>query len=221
MTPTAPTRVLVADERPLVRDLLGQAIGRDAEFEVSVLDGSRDTTLAALKSCGGSAVVLFGAEAVDVSVSVFVESVLLACPWASVLVFVDEGDDRSILSALEAGAAGFVTEGTPLEELKERIRAAAARQTVFPAEFTKRLLDELQAKRRSSMKRSQDRPQLTDREQEILQLLTRGLGNAQIASELGVSPNTVKNHLYSIYRKLGVTSRGQAFATAARLGIAV
>jgi DNA-binding NarL/FixJ family response regulator len=213
--------VLVSDERPLVRDLLGQAIGRDAEFEVAVLDGSRDKVLGALKNCGGSAVVLFGAEAVDAPVGEFVQSILLACPWASVLVFVGEGDDRSVLSALEAGAAGFVTESTPLEELKERVRAAAARQTVFPAEFTKRLLAELQAKRRVAGKREDAKPQLTDREQEILQLLTRGLGNAEIASELGVSPNTVKNHLYSIYRKLGVTSRGQAFATAARLGIAV
>jgi len=65
------------------------------------------------------------------------------------------------------------------------------------------------------------KPQLTAREQEILKLLTKGLANGEIASTLGVSTNTVKNHLYSIYRKLGVNSRGQAFATATEMGLAV
>ena len=91
---------------------------------------------------------------------------------------------------------------------------------MLPAEFAQRLLAQLQTKRRREINRV-DRPQLTEREHEILALLTTGLGNAEIATELGVSPNTVKNHLYSIYRKLGVTSRGQAFATATKLGIAV
>ena len=108
----------------------------------------------------------------------------------------------------------------PLKDVKERIRAAAAHQTVLPAEFAQRILLGLHTRPRTQARRS-SRPQLTAREQEVLGLLTAGLGNAEIAAELGVSTNTVKNHLYSIYRKLGVTSRGQAFATAAELGLAV
>jgi DNA-binding NarL/FixJ family response regulator len=210
----------VVDERPLVRDLLGQALAGSSEFDVAVIGGSRDKAVHALKGAKPATVAIIAAAAIDTPVDRFIESLMLASPWVSVLVLVSDESDHAVLQALEAGALGFIADGTPLEEVKERVRAAAARQTVLPAEFAQRLLAQLQTKRRSEINRV-DRPQLTEREHEILALLTTGLGNAEIATELGVSPNTVKNHLYSIYRKLGVTSRGQAFATATKLGIAV
>lgn len=219
MTNTQPIRVIVADGRPLVRDLLGEGIARDHRFEVYAADGTLEGVLAALREPGAD-VVLFSADAVDVPVDWFVQSVSLVSATAPVVVLAPDKEHACVYAALEAGAAGFAAPDTKLEELKGRLLAAAASQTVLPTGFVMQILDRARAARYECPKRYSV-PGLTSREHEILALLTEGHANAEIASRLGVSTNTVKNHLYSIYRKLGVRSRSQAFATVAKMGVAV
>jgi two-component system nitrate/nitrite response regulator NarP len=109
--------------------------------------------------------------------------------------------------ALSAGAAGFTPRNGPVEGLLDTCAAVAAGQMVFP------FLDvrELQ---------SDPIHQLTKREKALLEALSRGLSNRQLAAEFEISANTVKFHLSNLYEKLSVTSRTQAvaFFFSARIG---
>lgn len=217
MAGQVPIRIVVADNRPLVRELLAQAISDGDQFVASMLSGESAEVVSALRTAPAD-VVIFGTDAIDASAEDFVHAVLLACPHAAVIALAAADRDPQLLDALGAGASGFITLDTPLIEVAERLLAAASRQTLLPADFAQRMLDGMRVKKQTNFERSLS-PSLTARENEILKLLTLGLGNAEIARRLGVSTNTVKNHLYSIYRKLGVKSRGQAFATAMSLGL--
>lgn len=211
-------RVLIGDNRPLVRDTLGHALDHLEGFEVVGRADSCEEA-AALASRLKPAVVLYGIVSCEMDVDDAVERILISSPCSRLIAFAASDEDPCLFDALQAGAIGFVTPEMPLDGVAGILRSAAIGETVLPADFARRILDRLQPRRRFAPTHVVPR-ELTDRELEILRLLMRGLANAEIARKLGVSTNTVKNHLHSIYRKLGVTSRGQAFATATQLGIA-
>ncbi len=219
MAEIQPIRVIVAEGRPLVRDLVSAAMAQDGRIHPEFVEASLDSVLASLKEREAD-VVLFSASSMDVGVGRFVRSVACSAFSVPVVVLAPDHEDECVYEALEAGAAGFVTPDTKLDELKGRLLAAAARQTVLPTGFVMQVLDRTLAYRRAHT-RHRVVPGLTSREHEILELLTEGHSNAEIAQQLGVTTNTVKNHLYSIYRKLGVKSRSQAFATVAQMDLAV
>jgi DNA-binding NarL/FixJ family response regulator len=215
------TRVLVADGRRLFRELLREAIEAADDL---VLTGEADTAEDALAKVARRRpdIVVFGVATLSIPAEEFIHRALLACSTAAIMVLASSDEEEELLEALGAGAVGFATFGASVDELLEGIRCAAARQVVLPAHFTRRLVERRMPRPvPDDVPRRERKPELTARELEILQLLSKGLGNADIASCIGVSVNTVKNHLYSIYRKLGVSSRGQAFATAAELGLVV
>jgi len=214
-----PIKVLVVDQRPLVRGSLSAAIEAGNGFEAEASQGVLSRVLERLDSYSFD-VVLFGISAIDVSVSLFVRSVLNAHRSVAIVALVLDSNDKLTYEALEAGAAGFVTAETSLEDLQRQLRAAAAQQTILPPEFVIKILSQAGSHQRKELQKKAV-PDLTSREHEIFALLTKGLSNAEIAVQLGVSTNTVKNHLYNIYRKLGVSTRSQAFAVAAKLGVAV
>lgn len=220
MTATnAQVRVLIADDRALVCDMLGHALA--TQHEIHVL-GHAITAESAAFIAGQMSpdVTIFGVAAREGSVEDGIHRLLLACPSCAVVALAESEEDERLVEALRAGAIGFITLATPLETVVQVLLSAALQQTVLPAEFTQRILDMAKSPTPVVAPRAVSRA-LTEREVEILQLLMRGLANAEIARNLGVSTNTVKNHLNNIYRKLGVTSRSQAFATASQLGIAV
>lgn len=209
--------VLLVDGRQLMRDVLGAVLSSSKHFEVCGVAGTCDEAVGAVAACKPD-VVLFGAPGLDTGSERFVHSVLMACPETAVMVLVASDDEPDLYAALDAGAIAFATVEMSLSELERSLQAAAVHETVLPADFARRMLNRLHAPRSVTYQRSSI-PKLTPREYEILGLLMQGNGNAEIARTLGVSINTVKNHLYSIYRKLGVTSRGQAFVAATQLGL--
>lgn len=214
MSVSANVSVLVADSRRLLRELLVACLTGVAELRVT--SGSSDfEDVIAQSSARTYDVILLGGDAYPRGLADAVIRIRAAAPESAVLVVVDSEEDELLLEGVEAGAAGFVTVTGSLAELTRRTMSAHANETIVPPQLTSRLL--ARSRRRSSS-RGAARP-LTSREREILSLLTDGLGNAEIANRVGVSANTIKNHLYSIYRKLGVNSRSQAFAEASRLGL--
>jgi len=119
----------------------------------------------------------------------------------------------SATAARAAGAAGFVTKDRSAAEIVEAIRRIGAGEDVFDA-------PPVPAGGVAAV--NPDRPghqRLTGREQEVLQLVAAGLTNAEIAAELRLSPNTVKEHASSMFRKLGARNRADAVVRAQRLGV--
>ncbi|WP_236654498.1 LuxR C-terminal-related transcriptional regulator, partial [Streptacidiphilus anmyonensis] len=127
----------------------------------------------------------------------------------AVLILTTYNTDADILSAVEAGATGYLLKDAPPEELASAIRAAAKGDTVLAPPVAARLLGRSRA----------GRPVLSPRELEILELLAEGLPNRQISKRLFISEATVKTHLVHIYDKLGVDSRTSAIAAAMQTGL--
>jgi DNA-binding NarL/FixJ family response regulator len=124
-----------------------------------------------------------------------------------VLVFVLPEDEDRVLEAVRAGASGCLLEGATRERLVEAIEEVKAGGTVIQPSLARRLLRHFR----------EERP-LTDRETEILQLVARGVSNAEAARSLGLSRATIRTHLEHIYQKLEVTNRVEAVTEGLRKG---
>ncbi|HSM54993.1 MAG TPA: response regulator transcription factor [Candidatus Sulfomarinibacteraceae bacterium] len=125
------------------------------------------------------------------------------CPGVQVLALTSFKDDRLVRGVLEAGAVGYLLKNVGANELAEAIRDAYRGQPTIAPEASQVLIETMRAP-------APPGKDLTEREQEVLQLLAHGLSNSEIGEQLDISPHTVKNHLRSIYTKLGVSTRAAA-----------
>lgn len=139
------------------------------------------------------------------------EAIRAELPEVEVVALTSVLEDVSVSGAVKAGAIGYLLKNTEADELRRAIKAAAAGQVQLAPEAAARLMREV---------RTPDSPEpLTGRETEVLGLLARGRANKQIAGDLFVEEKTVKTHVSSILRKLGVQSRTQAALYAVRSGL--
>ncbi|MGB3634041.1 MAG: response regulator transcription factor [Rubrobacteraceae bacterium] len=139
------------------------------------------------------------------------EAIRAELPEVEVVALTSVLEDVSVSGAIKAGAIGYLLKNTEADELRRAIKAAAAGQVQLAPEAAARLMREV---------RAPDSPEpLTGRETEVLGLLARGRANKQIAGDLFVEEKTVKTHVSSILRKLGVRSRTQAALFAVRSGL--
>lgn len=137
-------------------------------------------------------------------------------PGAAVLVLTMFDDDESVFTAMRAGARGYLVKGAPQEQILEAVRAVAGGQLVFGQDVAAQVLaffTEQERNPRSAF------PALTDRETEVLGLVAAGRNNQAIASRLGLSEKTVRNHVSSIFAKLHVADRSQAIVKAREAGL--
>jgi len=124
----------------------------------------------------------------------------------------------SVLDAFEAGATGYLTlHDVDLQRVREVVTAAARGESTLDLRASSAVLERLRDRARSSSRAAcLDRNAVTERETDVLRLLAEGFSNHVIAGRLHVSESTVKNHLHTIYSKLGVESRAAAVAEALR-----
>ena len=145
---------------------------------------------------------------------------LVAAPRAPRIIVLTTFDlDDYVFEALERGANGFLLKGAPADQLLAGIRAAGAGDALIDASVTRRLIARFVARRPASPPAGADLESLTDREREVLELLARGLTNAEIADRLVVSGATVKTHVARVLAKLGLRDRVQAVILAYEAGL--
>jgi DNA-binding NarL/FixJ family response regulator len=125
--------------------------------------------------------------------------------------------DQYVYDALHAGASGFLLKDAPASQLLAAVRAAAAGDAVLAPSVTRRLIAEFA--RRGPRTTPAVFDALTDREREVLQLLARGMSNAEIGAELYIGEGTVKTHVARLLMKLGVRDRVQAVVLAYQSGL--
>lgn len=137
-------------------------------------------------------------------------------PNARMIALSPRAHTASLVTAVDAGARGFVACGIDdVDDMVDALVGVLQGEIAFSTAVSRLIIGEL---RSSGVSRRPDEPAglLTARERAALEQLASGRSNQQIATALGISPNTVKNHLANLYRKLGVTSRLEAITEAKR-----
>ena len=135
-------------------------------------------------------------------------------PSAAVILLTSRLDEEEFMAAVRAGASGYLTQSLDPARLPHVVRGALRGEPAVPRRFVARLLDELRTRehRRSFVLADKGRVSLTTREWEVVELLLRSASTAEIAAQLGVAPVTVRRHLGSVERKLGVATRAEVVA---------
>jgi DNA-binding NarL/FixJ family response regulator len=195
-------RVLIVDDHAVVRSglqsLLDTAEGIDVVGAAS--DGSEAMELVAAEDPD---VVLMDLSMPGVDGVEATAAITQAHPEVAVVVLTSFSEPSRITAALQAGAIGYQLKDAAPDDLIAAVRAAAAGGAPLDPRAARVLLD-----RRSPV--AQGIAALSSREQEVLQLVTAGLANKQIARRLGIAERTVKAHLTNIFGRIGVTDRTQA-----------
>ena len=138
-------------------------------------------------------------------------------PHVKILMLTISDEEADLYEAIKAGASGYLLKEIPIEEVADAIRSVWAGQSRISPSMASKLLTEFAAISKASEEKPQiATPKLTDREMEVLQLVAQGLNNRDIAKQLFISENTVKNHIRNILEKLHLHSRMEAVVYAVR-----
>jgi DNA-binding NarL/FixJ family response regulator len=138
-------------------------------------------------------------------------------PHVKILMLTISDEEADLYEAIKAGASGYLLKEISIDEVADAIRSVYAGQSRLSPSMAAKLLQEFAAmSKRAAEARQLPAPRLTDREMEVLRLVAQGLNNRDIAKELFISENTVKNHIRNILEKLHLHSRMEAVVYAVR-----
>jgi two-component system, NarL family, response regulator DegU len=212
------TRVLVADDHQLLRQALRRAL-QESGFDVVAEAADGEEAVRLVNMLKPEVVVM------DVTMPVLdgieaTRRIHAATGDTKVLVLTMHDEDALRVRALRAGAVGFLTKDSAMQEVVATVKAVASGDTVFSPEIAAAMMKEfpLSGNGYDEAPDAVESP-LTKRELEILQHVADGYSTTEIARELFISAKTVKNHLASIYAKLDSRDRTQAVLSGMRLGI--
>ena len=201
-----PIRVLCVDDHPLIRKGIA-----------SILANESDITLVAEAADGQQAIEAFHAFTPDVTLMdlrmpvmdgiAATTAIRRACPHAAIIALTSYEGDQDIFRALSAGVRGYLLKESVHSDVLRAIRTVHAGKRLLPPEVAARLAEHMA------------QVALTRRETEVLDLVARGLGNKEIADELGTAAGTVKMHVQNILEKLSAADRTQAVTIAIQRGI--
>ncbi len=211
----AKLRLLIADDQPLMRAGFRAVLEATGEMEVVAEAADGLEAIAAARATRPDVLLmdvrmpnLDGIEAIR------------RLPGQRVLVLTTFGLDEYIVEALRAGASGFVTKDVPAEELIRAVRIIAAGDALLTPAVTRQLLDRVARRLPAPVATGPEAlNELTEREREVLELLARGMSNAEIAAALIVGEATVKTHVSNVLAKLGLRDRVQAVVFAYEIGL--
>jgi len=194
-------RVLLVDDHAVVRHGLKQLLATDAEIEVVGMAADGEEAVDLVRRHRPDVVLMDlampGLDGIGATRSIVGEY-----PDVRVVVLTSFGDESRIIAALDAGAQGYLLKHTEPDALVEAVRSANAGLAPLDPRAGRALLNR--------QRERQIRAELSQREREVLELVTQGLANKQIARRLGISERTVKAHLTNIFQRIGVTDRTQA-----------
>ena len=215
-----PIRILLVDDHVMLRQGTAEILSKEADIEViGEADNGQQAIDLTLRLRPDIVVmdvrmpVLSGIEAT--------RRIRETMPEVQVLVLTAYDDDQYIFSLLQAGASGYLLKTAPVNELVKAIRLVRSGESPLDPSIARKVVVRMAGDQGSRIPVGEDGATiqaLTFREQEVLQLLSRGLNNQAIAEALYVSNRTVQAHLTSIFAKMGVSSRLEAVLTAIRRG---
>ena len=211
-------RVLIVDDQALIRAGFRMILDAQPDLEVvgEAADGS--TAIDAVRTLRPDVVLMDirmpGVDGIEAT-----RRITEAGVTSKIVILTTYDLDEYVFDALAAGASGFLLKHVPPEELVHGVRVAASGDALLAPSITKRLIEEFAKHRAPVRAGGTDLHTLTDREQEVIRLLGRGLSNPEIARELKVGEATVKTHVAHVLDKLGLRDRVQAVIFAYEVGL--
>ena len=201
-----PFTVVIVDDHFVVRDGLTAALEMEPDIQVV---GAAESAAAAreLYFSRRPNVVLLDLQLPDTEGCALITELSAADPPARILVFSAYSRDEDLKAVMDAGASGYITKTAPRDELLTALRRVATGGSYLDADSSRRV------------KNLRSGPTITPRERDVLALIARGSSNKEIAGALGISAETVKQHISTVLEKLTVKDRAQAAAEAIRRGI--
>jgi DNA-binding NarL/FixJ family response regulator len=209
-------RVLIADDHALFRRGLIMVLESEEGMEVvaEAVDGEEAVTKAEELAPD---VVLMDVRMPKMSGIEAARAISEVDPAAKILMLTVSDDEDDLYDAIKSGANGYLLKEISIEEVADAVRAVVAGQSLISPSMASKLLTEFTSlAKRADERHSVPSPRLTDRELEVLKLVAQGMSNRQIAGELYISENTVKNHVRNILEKLHLHSRMEAVVYAVR-----
>ena len=207
--PPTRTHVLIAAERLPTR--VGLRLALEPEARCTEAADAESAVDAAVRDRPD--VCLLGLDPSGNGLQV-VNEIVSRVPSAVVILPTSKLDEEEFMAAVRAGASGYLTQSLDPKRLPYVVQGALRGEPAVPRRFVSRLLDELRTRerRRSVVLAGKGRVALTAREWEVAEMLLRKANTAEIATELGVAPVTVRRHVGSVERKLGVSTRAEVVA---------
>jgi len=203
---TAPIRILITDDHPIVRDGLRAMLGTQADFEVVGEAANGGEALAQVATLHPD-VILLDLEIPELDGVATVQRLAGVAPDVRVIVFTAYDTDELIMAAVRAGVQGYLLKGAPREEIFQAIRVVHGGGSLLQPRVASKLLRQVSTPNAGP-------EALSARELEVLQLLAQGQTNKEIAAALVISERTVKFHVRSVFGKLGAGNRTEAVSIA-------
>ena len=207
-------RVLVVDDQELFRRGLTMLLSVEDDIEVigEASDGSAAATLAASTAPD---VILMDVRMPKLTGIEACVTMKDAAPHARIIMLTASDEEADLYEAVKNGASGYLLKDSSIDEVAQAVRVVADGQSLISPSMAIKLLDEFKQMSRSD-RTAVPTPRLTERELEVLRLVAQGLNNREIAKQLFISENTVKNHVRNILEKLQLHSRMEAVMYAVR-----
>jgi DNA-binding NarL/FixJ family response regulator len=210
---TRTIRIAVADDHPVVRDGLVAMLETQPDFVIVGTAGAGDEALAMIATSHPD-VLLLDLEMPRLDGVGVLRALAASGARVRAIVFTVFDTDERIIAAVEAGAAGYLLKGAPRADVFAAVRVVAGGGSLLAPLATSAVLRRVRGESPPGAG-----PSLTPREQGVLEHLARGLGNKQIAAQLGISERTVKFHVSAVFTKLGAANRTEAVTRAAQAGL--
>jgi DNA-binding NarL/FixJ family response regulator len=216
-------RILIVDDQPLIRAGLDMVVSAQPDMELvgEAGDGAQALALVDQLEAAGTPVDIV---VMDIRMPLMdgvtaTRHITARGPLPRVVVLTTFDTDEEAFAALQAGASGFLLKTSPPEELLVALRAVASGDAVVAPRLTRRLLDHFAGRFTPQSAADTRLRELTDREREVVLLVTQGLSNQEIADRLLLAEATVKTHVGRVLTKLGLRDRVQVVIYAYESGL--